>query len=157
MKKLMLACAIMATAFLAQAEKPYANEQVISVTKGPQVAYTNLWDMDSKEYKQVEKITLRNDTAQTVTFVTSMVDAGITTVINTSVVTTGSSAVAYPRRSFTEAWSGFVVTGDVQVASSATTTKYEMYPAKYLRTIATLAGTNGIAAANALGFSVYAK
>ena len=156
MKKMIVACAMMTFAFGSQAD-PGVVEQTKDIGAA-QLVYTNIVTLGGDTYKDVDKVTVLNDSAVTGTTVIYMVDQGVLTQIGTSgALTTGTSGVIYPRRSYTEAWSGFVVTGDVQVASTATTTKYEMYPAKSVWLITTLAGANGTAKTDALKYSVYSR
>lgn len=157
MKKLSIAIAIMACVSFCFADAPSAKvAQAASVT-ATGLAYTNDTDYAAVGYKEIEKLAYENDSAVTCTFVTYVLDGGIETTINSSTVTAGSSAVVYPVRNVTETSYGWVGTSDTVHYVTNTVTRQLTYPAQYVRTIATLAGTNGAATANALKFTVYGK
>lgn len=157
MKKLMIACAIMTLAVGARASDNGVFEKTVAIGAAATV-YTNYVDLGADTFKDVLKITFINATAATATTVTATEDIGVWTTIDTSAVTTGSTGVVYPTRTFTEvATGGYYETNDVLVATTITTTKKDLYPAKRLRLITTLNGTNGTANATGFKFSIYSK
>lgn len=113
-----------------------AKTKTVAVTASG-TTYTNTVDFVDL-YKSIEKIVLLNTSAVTVTAVTYAVSGRVAQTIDTSVITAGSSAVVQP----------------VQAFSNGSTTN-RPYLAQKVRTIFTLAGTNGTANATALEETVY--
>lgn len=149
MKKLMIACAIMTLAVGARASDNGVFEKTIAIGAAATV-YTNYVDLGVDTFKDVLKITFNNATAVTATTVTATEDVGVWTTIDTSAVTKGSTGVVYPVRTYNQ--TTLITSGDTNVTSVVA-----LYPAKRLRLITTLSGTNGTANATGIKFSVYSK
>jgi len=149
MMKIMTALAVALTALGAFAQAPYVTEADTDITASKTV-YTNFVNLGSDSYKEVVKLTFLNSTAVTATTVTATEDVGVWTTISTVSVTTGSTAVTYPVRTYTTS-GGFINGTNVISATSVP------YIAKKLRLITTLSGTNGVALADGFKYSVYAK
>lgn len=157
MHKIMLAIvAIMAIGTSLMAD-PFVKSGSIT-TAADLTVFTNATEISfakADAFKEVVGISFNNTSTSTGTVVTAMAAAGGWVTIDTSVVPPGTAAYAIPAKSFTEAWSGYVVTGGVQVASTATTTKYRPYNARLLRMILTLNATNAVVAS--MGYEVQVK
>lgn len=97
-------------------------------------------------YGYVDKVVFYNACSVTGWVDTAVEDLSGLTVVASTPIAAGGYATAYPRRSITETWAGYVVTGNVQVASTSTTTKTERYAAQKLRFTVSLAASNSVAA-----------
>ena len=94
--------------------------------------------------RELCKVIVKNNTASDASVAIAMEDLADWTTLTGSPVTAsaGTQAIAYPAREYTETMAGYVVTGDVQVASTTTVTKSTPYMVRTLRFITTLASTN---------------
>lgn len=114
-----------------------APTKVIPITKGG-TSYTNTVSYGSL-YKNIEQLVIQNNSAVTVTAVTYAVCGSVKAVIDTSVITTGSSSTVNPARVY---------------LAYGTTSNAVPYLAQSVQTIFTLGGTNGVANANGLEMTV---
>lgn len=156
----MLAVTLMLAGFGVQAQNPYGVSGDITVAAGVTTKYTDvvLDDLGRGVYFREldEFIFLNASGTATGTVTVSSVDIGVTTqVYNAGIHIPGYSTVSYPRRTQEiQTIAGFVVTGDVAVATNTVVTQNEPYMVKRLLIKITQPAS---ATANVYKYSIRAK